>query len=181
MQQNRTNLILGILLILIGAWLVLTRQVPALQNWLDDITWPMWVIGAGLLVLLIGLITGAPGMAVPASIIAGIGGILYYQDATNDFGSWAYMWTLIPGFVGVGTILAGLFGEPTRHNLSRGLNLLVISAVLFLVFATFFGGLDILGDYGAAVILILLGVYLLIRGFVRGGSPREYRGPNETR
>ena len=181
MQQNRTNLVLGILLILIGAWLVLTRQVPALQNWLDDITWPMLVIGAGLLVLLIGLITGAPGMAVPASIIAGIGGILYYQDATNDFGSWAYMWTLIPGFVGVGTILAGLFGEHTRHNLSRGLNLLVISTVLFLVFATFFGGLDILGDYGAAVILILLGVYLLIRGFVRGGSPREYRGPNETR
>ena len=77
MRQNRTNLFLGILLILIGGWLVLSRQVPALQNWMDEFTWPMWVIGAGLLVLLIGLVTGAPGMAVPASIIAGIGGILY--------------------------------------------------------------------------------------------------------
>lgn len=181
MQQNRTNLFLGILLILIGGWLVLTRQVPALQNWLDELTWPMWVIGAGLLVLLIGLITGAPGMAVPASIIAGIGGILYYQNATDDFGSWAYMWTLIPGFVGVGTILAGLLGEHTRQNLARGMNLLVISAILFLVFATFFGGLDILGDYGAAVILILLGIYILIRGFVQGGRRGEYRGRNETR
>ena len=178
MQQNRTNLALGILLIVIGAWLVLTRQVPSLQNWLDDnFAWPMWVIGAGLLILLIGLLTGAPGMAVPASIVAGIGGILYYQEATGDYGSWAYMWTLIPGFVGVGTILAGLLGEYTRHNLSRGLNLLVISAVMFLVFATFLGGLDILGDYGAAVILILLGVYVLIRGFTRDG----YRGSNETR
>lgn len=181
MQQNRTNLFLGILLILIGGWLVLTRQVPALQNWLDEFTWPMWVIGAGLLVLLIGLITGAPGMAVPASIIAGIGGILYYQNATDDFGSWAYMWTLIPGFVGIGTILAGLLGEHTRQNLARGMNLVVISAVMFLVFATFFGGLDILGDYGAAVILILLGVYVLLRGFVQRGSRGEYRGPNETR
>ena len=71
MRQNRTNLVLGLLLILIGAWLVLSRQVPGIQDWLDDnFTWPMWTIGAGLIVLLIGLLTGAPGMAVPASIIA---------------------------------------------------------------------------------------------------------------
>ena len=180
MRQNRTNLFLGILLILIGGWLVLTRQVPAVQNWLDDnFSWPVGIIGAGLAVLLIGLITGAPGMAVPASIIAGIGGILYYQNQTGDFGSWSYMWALIPGFVGVGTILAGLLGEDTRRNLSHGLNLVVISTVLFLVFGTFFGGLSLLGDYGVAIILILLGVYVLIRGFVRSSSAT--RGQNETR
>src|ERR1041384_4286826 len=168
MPQNRTNLFLGLLLILIGGWLVVTRQVPAVQNWINhNFTWPMWTIGAGLLVLLIGLITGAPGMAVPAFIIAGIGGILFYQNATDDFGSWSYMWTLIPGFVGVGTILAGLLGENTRRNIGHGLNLIVISIVMFLVFATFFGGLSILGDYGVAVILILLGLYVLIGGFVR--------------
>ena len=183
MRQNRTNLFLGILLILIGGWLVITRQVPAVQNWLDanfNFTWPMWTIGAGLLVLLIGLLTGAPGMAVPASIIAGIGGILYYQDQTGDYSSWSYMWALIPGFVGVGTILAGLLGDHTRRSLAHGLNLIVISAVLFLVFATLFGGLPILGDYGVAVLLILLGLYILIRGFVRGGSS-GYRGQDETR
>src|SRR5688500_15767204 len=134
MQQNRTNLFLGVLLILIGAWLVITQQVPAVQNWLqDNFTWPMWTIGAGMLVFLIGLFTGAPGMSVPAAIIAGIGGILYYQNTTDDFGSWSYMWTLIPGFVGVGTILAGLLGENTRANLARGMNLLVTSAVRLLV------------------------------------------------
>jgi len=180
MRQNRTNLFLGILLILIGGWLVVTRQVPAVQNWINhDFTWPLWTIGAGLLVLVIGLLTGAPGMAIPASIIAGIGGILYYQNQTGNFGSWSYMWTLIPGFVGVGTILAGLLGENTRRNLSHGLNLIVISAVMFLVFATLFGGLSILGDYGVAVVLILLGLYILIRGFLRSGS--GYRGQNETR
>jgi hypothetical protein len=182
MRQNRTNLVLGILLILIGGWLVLSRQVPGVQNWLDDnFTWPMWTIGAGLIVLLIGLLTGAPGMAIPASIIAGIGGILYYQNQTGDFGSWSYMWALIPGFVGVGTILAGLLGENTRRNLAHGLNLIVISTVLFLAFATLFGGLSILGDYGAAVILILLGLYVLIRGFARSGRGTEYRGQDETR
>lgn len=176
-QQNRTSLAFGIILILLGAWLIATRQVPSIQEWLQtNFTWPMYTIGAGLIVLLIGLLTGAPGMAIPASIIAGIGGILYYQNQTNDFASWSYMWTLIPGFVGVGSILAGLLGENTRRNLGHGLRLIVTSAVLFLIFATFFGGLSILGDYGLPIILILLGVYVLARGFLRN------RGvDNETR
>src|SRR5512147_1419350 len=178
MRRNRTNLFLGLLLVLIGIWLVVSRQVPAIQNWLDDnFAWPMWTIGAGVLVLLIGLITGAPGMAVPAAIIAGVGGILYYQNATGNWDSWSYMWTLFPGFVGVGTILAGLLGENTRQNLVHGLNLIVISAALFLIFASFFGGLSILGPYGPAIILIALGIYILLRGFLRSG----YRGQNETR
>lgn len=178
MRQNRTTLVLGILLIVVGVWLVVSRQVPAVRTWLDaNFEWPMWTIGAGLLVFLIGLLSGNPGLSVPASIIAGIGGILYYQNQTGDFDSWSYMWTLIPGFVGVGTILAGLLGEHTRYNLARGLNLIVISAVMFLVFATLLGRVSILGDYGVAIILILLGVYVLIRGFVRN----SYRGQNETR
>jgi len=174
MKQNRSNLALGLILLIIGGWLLISRQVPAIQEWLDaNFAWPMYTIGAGLLVLFIGLVTGAPGMAVPASIIAGIGGILYYQNATGDFGSWSYMWALIPGFVGVGSILAGLLGENTRRNLSHGLRLIVTSAVMFLIFATFFGGLSILGEYGLPIILILLGVYVLARGFMRGGRRED--------
>jgi hypothetical protein len=169
MKQNRTNLALGLILLILGGWLLVTRQVPELQAWLENnFTWPMWTIGAGALVLLIGLITGAPGMAVPASIIAGIGGILYYQNMTGDFASWSYMWTLIPGFVGVGSILAGLLGENTRRSIAHGLRLIVTSAVLFLIFATFFGGLSLLGDYGLPILLILLGMYILARGFMSG-------------
>lgn len=178
MRRNRTNLFLGLLLVLIGVWLVITRQVPAVQEWIDqNFAWPLWTIAAGVLVLLIGLLTGAPGMAVPAAIIAGVGGILFYQNATNNWESWSYMWTLFPGFVGVGTILAGLLGDNTRQNIIHGLNLIVISAALFLIFASLFGGLAILGDYGAAIVLIALGLYILIRGLFRSG----YRGPNETR
>jgi peptidoglycan/LPS O-acetylase OafA/YrhL len=115
-------------------------------------------------------------MAVPASIVAGIGGILYYQDLNNDYSSWSYMWALIPGFVGVGTVLTGLLGERTQKNLARGLRLMVISAVLFLVFATLFGGLSILGAYGAPILIILLGVYILARGFMRGSGGNYEKG-----
>src|SRR5258706_10932609 len=174
MRQNRSNLFLGLLLILIGAWMVVTRQVPGVQAWLNhNFSWPMWVIGAGALLFLTGLFTGAPGMAIPASIVAGVGGILYFQEMHNNYASWSYMWTLIPGFVGVGTILVGLLGENTRHNLSRGLRLLIISAVLFLAFGTFLGGLTILWQYGAPILIILLGVFILARGFLRGRGVQD--------
>ena len=179
MQQNRTNLVLGLLLIIVGGWLIATNQVPAIREWFTEhSTGSVYTIGAGLLILLIGLLTGNAGMAVPASIVAGIGGILYYQDMKNDYSSWSYMWTLIPGFVGVGEILAGLLGDNTRRNLGRGLRKLVISGVLFLVFGTLFGGLSILGTYGVPVLIILLGLYILARGFIR----RDGSGvPDETR
>lgn len=178
MRRNRSTLFLGILLILLGVWLVVSQQVPVVEEWLDlNYTWPMWVIGAGLLIFIIGLILGEPGMAVPASIVAGIGGILYYQESTGDYASWAYMWSLIPGFVGIGAIIAGLLGENTRQNISNGMNLIVISAVLFLIFGTLFGGLAILGPYGPAILLIGLGVYVLLRGLLGNRN----RGQNETR
>jgi hypothetical protein len=106
-------------------------------------------------------------MAIPACIVAGIGGILYYQQQSSDWESWSFLWTLIPGFVGVGTILTALLGEDPRHNLGHGINLVVISAVLFLIFAAVFQRLNIMGSYGPAVLLILLGLYVIGRGLVR--------------
>jgi len=177
MRQNRTNLMLGLLLILVGGWMIVSNQVPSIHEWLQShSTGSIYTIGAGLIILLIGLVTGSPGMAVPAAIVAGIGGILYYQELTGNYSSWSYMWTLIPGFVGVGTILAGLLGESTRHNLARGLRLIVISVVFFLAFGTFFGGLAILGTYGAPILIILFGLFILARGFMRGrGTQHETR------
>jgi peptidoglycan/LPS O-acetylase OafA/YrhL len=172
-RQNRTQLALGILLVLIGVWFIAVRQVPILKPFSNlNLDWPFYVIGAGAILLLIGLVSDAPRMAIPAAIVAGIGGILYYQNISQDWQSWNFMWALIPGFVGVGNILAGLFGDDTRHNIGRGINLIVISAVLFLIFAAIFNRINILGNYGAAGLLILLGLYVIGRGLMssrRGG------------
>jgi len=178
MKPNRSNLALGLILLIIGGWLLVAQQVPDLQEWVrEHSSGSVYTIGAGLLILLFGLLTSSPGLAVPASIVAGIGGILYYNETVGSGSSWAYMWTLIPGFVGVGSILAGLLGDSTRRNINNGLRLLVTSAILFLIFATFFGGLSILGEYGLPVVFILLGLYVLARGFFRG----ERRNYDEAR
>jgi hypothetical protein len=167
-NRGRTQLALGVILILLGAWFLADKSVPAFHALFDQYTeFPlnMVVIGAGIFI--VGLVLGQPGMAVPAAIVAGIGGIFYYQEMTNDYASWSYMWTLIPGFVGVGSVLAGLLGDSTAHNLKRGLNLMVISAVLFLIFSSFLGGWKLLGNYGPAILLILLGLWVLGRGLYR--------------
>ena len=167
-KQGRTQLALGIILILLGAWFIAQRTFPEVAAFAKLFAdWPFTVIGVGALLLVLGLILGAPGLAVPAAIVAGIGGILYYQDLTGDWDSWSYMWTLIPGFVGVGVLLQGLLGEDTRRNLKHGLNLMVVSAVLFLVFSAFLGGWNLLGNFGPAILLILLGLWVLGSGLYR--------------
>ncbi|HTP00459.1 MAG TPA: hypothetical protein VMJ64_03730 [Anaerolineales bacterium] len=172
-RRNRTQLVLGILLVLLGIFYFFAQQNPTLKAWTQiQFEWPFWVIGAGALILIIGLLTGTPSMAIPASIVTGIGCILYYQNKTDDWVSWSFLWTLIPGFVGIGLLITAALGEDARNNIARGLNLLVISGVLFVVFAAIFGRLSVLGQYGPAVLLILFGLYLLGRTLMRGRRPQ---------
>lgn len=169
-KRARTQLALGLFLILVAAFLAALRFYPPLRAFIPPFAWPMWVIIAGGIILLIGLLVGAPGMAVPACIVAGIGGILYYQNATGDWESWAYAWTLIPSSVGVGTILAGLLGQDLRQSLRSGLNLILISVLAFLVLAAFMGRLAMLGpyrDYLLAGLCFLLGLWFIVRGLTR--------------
>jgi hypothetical protein len=102
--------------------------------------------------------------------LQGIGGILYYQNATGNWQSWAYMWTLIPGFAGIGTILAGLLGDDLKQSLRQGLNTLVVSVILFAIFGTFFHAWNIFGVYNSYVPIALLflgGIWLIVRGSLR--------------
>jgi hypothetical protein len=171
-KRNRTQLVLGVILILVAAWLIATRIDPALAKWINlpAFVWPMWVILAGAALLVIGLLVGAPDMAVPACIVAGIGGILYYQNATGNWDSWSYMWTLIPGFVGIGSILAGLLGDNLKHSVRQGLNTLIVSVILFAIFGTIFNAWTIFGKYSIyvpIVLLFLVGIWLIVRGILR--------------
>jgi hypothetical protein len=164
-------LVLGLLLILVAGWLIATRIKPDLANILHlTFEWPMWVMFAGAAILVIGLLVGESDMAIPACIVAGIGGILYYQNATNNWESWAYMWTLIPGFVGVGRILSGIIGGDFMAGLKEGLKLLLTCAILFTIFATIFNAWTIFGSYSAYVpiaLLFVLGIWLIVRGIMR--------------
>jgi len=162
-KRRRSSLAGGLLLILLGILFLVVQQVPELQLWFS---WPWIIIGVGVFLLVLGLVIGEPSMAIPACIVGGIGGILYWQEITGNWDSWAYAWTLIPGFVGVGIVLSGLLGGDFRQSVRGGAWLIIISLVLFAVFGSFFGGLGLLGPYWP-VLLILLGLLVLIRPLFR--------------
>lgn len=165
--QRRNNLALGLVLLLIGGLLLAVRIFPSMGSWLEiRFAWPMFVIGAGLLLLLIGLLVRTPEMAVPAAIVTGVGCLLYWQNATGRWESWAYAWTLIPGFVGIGTILSGLLGRNPRQSLREGGSLIFISLIMFAIFSSFLGGRAFFGNYWP-LLLILLGLWILIRPLFR--------------
>jgi hypothetical protein len=164
-SSARGRLVMGVLLVLIGLGFLALQFSPALAEWFQlTLSWPLIVVGVGGLLLLIGLLTGAPGMAIPACIVAGIGGILYYQNTTNDYLSWSYAWTLIPGFVGVGMVLAGILGSKEYHIVRRGFSLMILSLILFILFGSFFGVFSFLGVYWP-ILVIAAGILIIIRAF----------------
>ena len=166
-RSRRSSLAVGLLLILVGAWFVAIQLVPGLEAWLNlEVTWPLLIVGVGVLLLVIGLVTAVPSMAVPACIVAGLGGIFYWQSLTGNWESWSYIWTLIPGFVGAGTILSGLLSGQTAKGVREGGWLLLISLVLFVVFGSVFGGLGWLGPYWP-LLLVALGLLIVVRALLR--------------
>jgi hypothetical protein len=143
-RKERSRLVVGVLLLAVGIYFLAAQFYPALGDWINiEFSWPLIVIGVGVFLLVIGLLSGEPDMAVPACIVGGIGGILYFQNLTGRWETWAYVWTLIPGFIGVGMLLSALLGGRSRGDVSGGVWMLVISAVLFLIFGSFLGNLQL--------------------------------------
>lgn len=169
MKENRkTTLGLGILLVLVGIYFVLVNTVPSFEELVNiTFTWPviLFLVAAGLLV--IGLLVGAPDMAVPAAIVGGIGGILYYQNMTGNWGSWSYLWTLIPGFSGTGMLVAWLLGARERYKVSSALDTIGTSLVLFVIFGAFFGAFKSMGPYWP-LLLVAAGVLIALRTLISG-------------
>lgn len=167
-KRNRTTLVLGLLLVLVGGYFVLVNVMPGFAQLINiTFSWPVIImlVGAGL--LLLGLLTGAAEMAVPAFIVAGIGGILYYQNMSGNWGSWSYLWTLIPGFSGLGLLASWLFGARKKNALRDGVDAIGTSLVLFVIFGAIFGAFKQLGPYWP-ILLIVAGVVIAARALFKG-------------
>ena len=163
-KKRRTSIVGGALLILVGGLLFAGQVFPDyMPDFWEIISWPWFIIGIGLFLFALGAAVGEPGLAVPATIVGGIGGILAYQWYTGNFESWSYLWALIPGFVGLGIMLMSLMGG--GGSVKDGATLLFISFILLAIFGSFFGAIGLAGQYWP-VLLILLGVVLMVKSFI---------------
>jgi len=166
-QRSRSALVVGTLFIVLGVFFLVTRLVP---GFFETFSWPFVVIGVGAVFMIIALLTWTPGLAVPACIIGGIGGLLYWMNSSGEWWRWSYAWALIPGFVGVGVGVNELLeGRPMRALLEGGWPILV-SLLLFFLFGSFFGAISWQGPWWA-IVLIAIGVLVILRPLVRKRMP----------
>lgn len=173
-RRKRRRTTLGVLLILIGTWFLAVEFYAPLGDWADAFAeWPIWIVAVGVLFLVAALVGGVPDLVIPAAIISGIGGILYYQNATDEWSTWAYAWALIPGFVGVGVFIAktlkGQFKRAFRDGGSGIISSLIVFVVLGSIFQPIVGGPQVLFEMRTfwPILLILLGLWMLVRPIFR--------------
>jgi len=146
-------------------------QFPGLH---PEHTWPYFIIGAGLLLFMLGIVLNSPDMAVPACIVGGIGGLLFFMaNHPHYWSAWVYAWTLIPAFVAIGMFIAWLMGAKERYSLRSILDTFLTSLVMFCILAAIF--IPIL-KYPAIdqnilkywpLLLVIAGVIVFIRGLFR--------------
>ena len=144
-----------------------------------DAGWPFFVIIPGVILLLSSLIPKPPrgvGFAIAGSIVTTVGLVLFYQEETADWESWAYTWALVgPGAAGLGMLVYGLIFDQ-RDLVSVGLRLAAVGAAIFGVGYWFFETVFATGrapvDLGAwwPVVAIVAGFAIVTIGLARGGG-----------
>lgn len=131
-------------------------------------TWPMIFLILAAFFFIPALIwpdarRGLAGLYIPGSILLVLGIIFFYNTLTNDWVSWAYAWTLIPGSVGLGLMLGSWIGKWSDGGAKVGAWMLGISLLVFALFGAIFG--TIVLRIAGPVMLLLGGIYFMARSF----------------
>jgi hypothetical protein len=184
-SPTRSSLRTGLALILLGVVFLIIQIAPGIRDIFNGENAPALVLfGVALILAMIGIAAGAAGMIIPVCIVAGIGGIFYWQTALGGgYMSWSYAWTLIPAFVGVGIFLNELMHGRLLKGLADALPPIAFSIVAYLIFGSAFGGITMLGVYWP-VLLIVLGLLFLLMPLLRrigssgGQSGGQQGGPS---
>lgn len=175
--------LLGAILVAVGIIYLIGRVVDL--DWGAEL-WPLYIIGAGVILLALGLMQrGAVGLAVAGGIVGMVGLVLFYQEWADHYESWAYAWPLVaPGGSGLGMVLHGArFGDAkvTRGGFWQ----IVVAVGIFAVGFVFFEG--VIGLSGNAwglpewvlpAAIIGLGLLILVRAFTaRDDAPISEEPP----
>ena len=166
LDEKRGSIVVGGILILIGAIFLFVNVFRVDFGKI----WPIifFIIGAGFYLPVLLMPRDRQSLSallIPGTILFGLGTIFFYNVLTNNWGSWAYIWALIPASVGLGLLFAARVGHWGGDTMKVGFWMFVISTGVCLVLAAFFGG----GNAGliGAILLIALGVFLLIQSIRR--------------
>jgi hypothetical protein len=177
-SSGNPGLALGAILVIVGLILFAGQVVDV---GIGDLGWPFWIIGAGVAILLVGLLlVTEQGIVVGGVVVTVVGLVLLYQEATNHWESWAYAWALVgPAAAGFGMMLWGV-RDGDRGAMRSGFWGLMGGLGFFIVGFLFFEGIiGISGrrlplpDWTLPAAVIGIGVVLLVRSLLDRGERDE--------
>lgn len=157
------------ILIIVGALTLFSLFFGGL---LLNLMWPLFIVVPGLPFLYFAMIAKGKTidhayMAIPGSLISGTGAILFMQNLTDHWESWAYAWTLYFVLLGVAFVFAGTrAGEDDLPEVGR--YFIIFGSIGFIGLGLFFELFifDTLGFLGKAMLaglMLVLGWWLLNR------------------
>jgi hypothetical protein len=185
-NRNVASLVGGVGLVLLGL-LFLVLQILDVDFW--SFAWPLFIMVPGLL-FFVGMFSGgksAAGLAIPGSILTMLGALFFYQNAFDQWQSWAYAWALLwPTAVGIGMVIQGVWGEQPRAA-QTGRQLIRVGLLIFLGGLVFFELIIGIGGWGffspgvraylGPILLILAGAFVLLRHGILGARGQNANPP----
>lgn len=161
-KNNRSSMIIGTLLLATGI-LALLGQIFGQGG--RGLLWPVIIIGFGM-AFFVGMLLGGRSfgpLAVPGSIITGIGLILFIQNFFSIWETWSYTWALIVCFVGIGLFIYGSWSDlPDLRG--SGLKIAQVGLILFLIFGILFEGVFAISGITQPVSGLLWPIVLIVLG-----------------
>ncbi|MGH2352936.1 MAG: hypothetical protein ACRDJN_15105 [Chloroflexota bacterium] len=165
-------LAIGAILVVVGVLLFIGQLVDI---GIEDVGWPFLVIAVGAVLLALGLfVNREQGMVIGGTVVTVVGLVLWYQNSTDHWESWAYAWALVgPAASGLGLALWGLRtgdGGDVRNGtwgLLGGLAIFIVGYLFFEGVIGISGQRLPLPEWVLPAAVIVIGVVLLGRGLLQ--------------
>ena len=156
-RSSAASILIVVVLIIIAAHLI-----PDLVPWFDTKQhWPLTTVVVGAALLVAGVIAWRL-LILPGLLTLATGLILWYQNETNDWSSWAYLWALYPMVVGVGFMMLGALKGRLMAGFQRAGIPFVLGALAFMIVKGLTRGLTLPVDAWALFVLAL-GVFAIYK------------------
>lgn len=164
MNQKR-HLGAGVVLTLTGLFAAIAQSrfdAFASGHW-----WPLIAIATGAGLLLAACFSRVSVLAIPGSIVALSGMLLFLQNATTDWYSWFYAWPLVPAFVGVGFMVTGFLDSGFRRLAVIGRIMLEAGLAAFVLYRVLVAA----GWFSWPLLVTATGIGLLLAAMIWRVTP----------